>query len=449
LHGAKKREPSSSAAHVLKPCDIVIAGAGIAGVATAYHLSEHHGITDIVLVDPRPPLTLTSNKTGANYRDWWPVRPMVELASRSIQLMNALRKSGAPFTMNRRGYLYVSIRPEFPDAVPELLAAYRSAGLGPIRFHQQSRATGYQPATPHGLEGPDGADVLLDRGLIRRMFPHFSGDVTGLLHARNAGTVDTVALGQYLLASAMRRGARLVRGEVIRIDAAGGRISRVGISGEEGSTDIATRQFVNAAGPFAGRVAMLMGIPLPLINVLQQKIAVLDPLGAVPPEAPFTVSLDPRESMPAGLHIKPDTFAGKAVIKLGWAFNQQPEEPQWDPTGSAEFPELVLGAAAHLIPGLESYLDRMPLSIANEAGYYTRTPDDLPLIGHLGPEGAYLVAGLAGYGAMVACAAAEIVASSIAATGAPSWTAKFSPDRFSNPTYLRTTSVEKTSSGAL
>jgi len=36
------------------------AGAGIAGIATTWQLMEQ-GVTSVVLVDPRPPLTVTSN----------------------------------------------------------------------------------------------------------------------------------------------------------------------------------------------------------------------------------------------------------------------------------------------------------------------------------------------------------------------------------------------------
>ncbi|MBI4503213.1 MAG: FAD-binding oxidoreductase [Gemmatimonadetes bacterium] len=432
----------------MKRADVVIAGAGIAGIAIAHRLAEHHGITDIVLVDPRPPLTFTSDKTGANYRDWWPVRPLVELTRRSIQLMSEMLDSGAAFTVNRRGYLYVSTRREFRDTLPGLLAPYAQAGAGPLRMHEPSGTTNYEPASPTGRAGAEGADVL-DPEIIRRTFPHFSPSVTGAIHARNAGTLDTVALGQYLLAAAMRHGVRLVRGEVTRIDVTGSRIRKIGIVAEDGSSEIATRHFVNAAGPFAGRVARLMNVTLPVINVRQQKVAIPDPLGAVPPDAPFTISLDPQGSLPAGLHIKPGTSGGRAVIKLGCAFNKEPEEPDWEPRVTTEFPGLVLRAAAELIPALESHLDRPPAPVAHEAGYYTRTPDELPLIGPLGVDGAYIVGGLAGFGAMVACAAAEIAASWIAGTARPAWTKSFEPGRFTAPGHGQAIVTEERLSGAL
>ena len=43
--------------------DVVICGAGIAGIAAAYSLTVQHGVRDVVLVDERAPLSLTSDKS--------------------------------------------------------------------------------------------------------------------------------------------------------------------------------------------------------------------------------------------------------------------------------------------------------------------------------------------------------------------------------------------------
>src|SRR5215831_11118087 len=94
-----------------KTAEVVICGAGIAGIAAAYHLAVRRGITDIVLVDERPPLSLTSDKSTECYRNWWPGPgdTMVRLMNRSIDLLEELaRESGNVFRMNRRGYLFAT-----------------------------------------------------------------------------------------------------------------------------------------------------------------------------------------------------------------------------------------------------------------------------------------------------------------------------------------------------
>ena len=88
--------------------DIVICGAGIAGVAAAHFLSKA-GVKNIVLLDERPPLSFTSDRSTECYRNWWPDPEMLALMNRSIDLMEALAdESGNIFRMNRRGYLYLT-----------------------------------------------------------------------------------------------------------------------------------------------------------------------------------------------------------------------------------------------------------------------------------------------------------------------------------------------------
>ena len=88
--------------------DVVICGAGIIGVSAAYFLSKA-GIKNILLLDERPPLSFTSDRSTECYRNWWPDAQMLALMNRSIDLMESLAdESGNIFRMNRRGYLYVT-----------------------------------------------------------------------------------------------------------------------------------------------------------------------------------------------------------------------------------------------------------------------------------------------------------------------------------------------------
>ena len=95
--------------------DIVVCGAGIAGIAAAYHLAVKQGVKRVVIVDERSPLTLTSDKSTECYRNWWPGpdEAMVRLMNRSIDLIEDLaRESGNVFQLNRRGYLYTTTDPD-------------------------------------------------------------------------------------------------------------------------------------------------------------------------------------------------------------------------------------------------------------------------------------------------------------------------------------------------
>src|SRR5574339_1008148 len=108
--------------------DIVICGAGITGVAAAYFLSKA-GASNILLLDERPPLSLTSDRSTECYRNWWPDAEMLALMNRSIDLMEVLAdESGNIFRMNRRGYLYVTAD---ESKIPELIErSKRTSDLG-------------------------------------------------------------------------------------------------------------------------------------------------------------------------------------------------------------------------------------------------------------------------------------------------------------------------------
>ena len=89
--------------------EIIICGAGIVGVAAAYQLVVKNGIRDVVLVDERPPLSLTTNYGTEAYRNWWPDLTMFQFMDRSITLMEELaRESNNVAEMNRRGYVFLS-----------------------------------------------------------------------------------------------------------------------------------------------------------------------------------------------------------------------------------------------------------------------------------------------------------------------------------------------------
>src|SRR5512147_1878995 len=124
--------------------EIVICGAGITGVAAAYFLSKS-GASNILLLDERPPLSLTSDHSTECYRNWWPDAEMLALMNRSIDLMEALAdESGNVFRMNRRGYLYVTARESQAADLESEARRISSLGAGPMRVHS-SETSSYQP----------------------------------------------------------------------------------------------------------------------------------------------------------------------------------------------------------------------------------------------------------------------------------------------------------------
>src|SRR6185369_7681440 len=90
---------------------IIVAGAGMAGIAAAHQLAVRAGVSRVVLVDPRDPLSLTSSKGTEAYRNYWPGPDdtMARFMDRSIDLLEELdRDSRHAFELNQRGYVFLT-----------------------------------------------------------------------------------------------------------------------------------------------------------------------------------------------------------------------------------------------------------------------------------------------------------------------------------------------------
>jgi sarcosine oxidase, subunit beta len=447
---------------------IVIAGAGIAGISTAYYMSARHRLGQVTLVDPLPPLSLTSDKSTECYRNWWPNPNMVGLMNRSIDLMEGLAdQSGNRFQLSRRGYLYVT---EDPDRAAEMRAsAERISGLGggPLRVHKsQSGDPPYQPHRAEGYHGePVGADLIFDKSLMEEHFGYLSPEACAALHVRRAGWLSGQQLGAYLLEQAQAHGARLVQDRVtgVEVDTTGVRSVRL-----EGGERLETRVFINAAGPKLAEVGEMLGVELPVFNELHLKSAFNDRLGAVPRQAPMLIwndsqklawtpeeraelAQDPEtqtllEALPAGVHTRPEGGAGATTLLMLWEYARRVQDPVFPVKTDPLFAEIVLRGLAKMLPGLNAYFDN-PGRPWVDGGYYTQTRENRPLIGRLPVEGAYVIGALSGFGLMAACAAGELLALHVGGGPLPGYAPAFELSRYEDPTYR--VSGEEAEFGAL
>jgi sarcosine oxidase, subunit beta len=439
--------------------EVVICGAGIAGIAAAYHLAVRRGVGSVVIVDERPPLTLTSDKSAESYRNWWPGpgEDMAALMNRSIDLMEDLaRESDNVFLMNRRGYLFATAQPE---QIPGYVKAAEDAaarGVGPLRLHR-SAGGDYRPSPATGYEGqPTGTDVVTDPELIRRHFPYLAEDTVGLLHARRCGWFSGQQLGMYMLERAREAGVRLIEGRVDGVETAGGRVIGARVSGGGGRRTIGTPRFVNAAGPHVKTVGRLLDVEIPVFCERHAKVAFHDTQAVVPRHAPMMIWTDPvrlpwsddereelgqaeslrhlLEEMPAGVHGRPEG-GGDSPIMLGvWTYDVEPMEPRFPVEFDPAYAEIVIRGMTRLIPGLRAYVPRLPKHFV-DGGYYTKTEENRLLSGPLPVEGAYVLGGLSGYGMMSSNGAADLLADYIAERPLPGYAPAFRLERYESPAY--------------
>lgn len=445
--------------------EVVICGAGIAGIATAHALAVTHGVRDVLLVDERAPLTLTSDKSTEAYRNWWPGPDdaMVQLVNRSIDLLEQWSDSSNDrFGLNRRGYLYAT---RDADTAQRFVADAQRAteqGAGAVRTYRSvADAAMYQRSPHRGFRGvPGGADLFLDTDAIRQHFPWMHHDIIAVLHARRCGWFSGQQLGMYLLEEAKAAGVQLVRGRVERVRQASGVVEGVDVACTDGTTmHIATPVFVNAAGPYAAQVGALAGADLPLFSEAHYKIAIEDSAGVIDRDTGLVILDDAQclawtdderdelaadestrwltEPMPAGIHLRPEGYGASKTVLMLWDYHSAhrfsvPEFPMPD---DALYPELVLRGMTSLAPGLAAYVERLPHAYV-DGGYYTKTAENRPLVGPSGVRGAYVCAAFSGFGLMAAPACGELLAAQIVGAPRPVYERAFLPTRYDDPAYV-------------
>ena len=440
--------------------EVVICGAGIAGVASAYQLAVRHGMKNILLVDPLPPLTMTSDKSTECYRNWWPGPgdAMVRLMNRSIDVMDELhREAPGRLHMNRYGYLFATANPTRIETMIASAKEISRLGAGPLRIHKgDSNDPEYVPITEHGLiDAPDGADLFLDRALVRRYFPYLTGQALAVLHARRCGWFAAQQFGMYMLEQAIAHGVQHVKGQVESVKVSGNKIESVCVRMDAGLQEIRTQKFVIAAGPIQKVVGRMIGIEIPVACEVHLKVMFNDPKHVVPRKMGLLIWNDPvrlpwsdeersalaesdetrwlLDELPAGLHGRPEGEGD--MVLLQWAYHP-PEavEPTFPVPLDPQLPEVALRGMANVIPALSTYFNQIPRPFV-DGGYYARTPENRPLVGPLSVAGAYIIGGLGGFGMMVSCGASDLLAKHIMGAELPEYARAFLLSRYDDSGY--------------
>lgn len=413
--------------------DVVVCGAGIAGVAAAYHLAVRHGLR-VLIADERDPLTLTSDKGTQGYRNWWPGPDdtMLRFVSRSIDLLEeTARESGNVFRMNRRGYLFATADNAQAAQLEATAREVSAHGMGPLRIHPGMAP--YHAAPAEGFaDQPIGADLV--RGdELRRAFPYLAPDTVAALHIRRAGTINAVALGSWLLTRAQSAGAELVRDSVTGVDTTGGRVREVRFAS---GNVVATDRFVIAAGPGLPDVARLLDLEVPVIHELHAKVTLRDTRRVVHRDAPFLIWSDAIPPRRSGVHLRPVDLTHGDELYLLWTYETDVRPYVWPPTFDREYANIVLQGAAHMVPGLAPYVEEVARHGATiDGGYYCKTAENRPLIGPLPVQGAFVLGALSGSGLMSAHSGGELLAQHVTDSPLPDYAKWFLPSRYDDPAY--------------
>ncbi len=359
-------------------------------------------------------MSYTSAQSGDNYRNWWPHPVMTAFTNASIDELDRLaHDTDNVFNMTRGGYVLAS------------------------------RASSDHRRAIHGAA-------------IAQNYSWLSDDIQSVVHIRRGGDISGQQLGNWMLEQIRSKGGRLFRGAVTSINR-NGRFE-LSLDGPDDVRNASADVVVNAAGPFAHRVAAMLGEDLPVQNIFEQKVAFEDRLSAIRRDMPFSIDLDPKklgwtteerdllasdpdlawltQQMPGGTHCRPDGGPRGNWVKLGWAYNQTPGEPQEDlanePLADPQFPEIVMRGAAAFVPALTPYIENPPTRYSHYGGYYTMTEENWPLIGPMQTDGAFMAAALSGFGSMSACAAGKLIAAWVCGSELPEYAKPLSARRYEN-----------------
>jgi glycine/D-amino acid oxidase-like deaminating enzyme len=436
---------------------IVICGAGMAGVSAAYYLAVERAQRNVVIVEQGNPLSLTSDKSTEAYRNWWPGPDwaMTAFMDHSIDLIEGIaRATGNRINMNRRGYLFATADTGKIAFLQTMAQSAEKRGGGPARLHETA-SSAYTPSPERGFDlALTGADIITDASLIRRHFPYLAPEAVAVAHARKAGWLSAQQLGMVMLEAARERGVQLVRGEIVGIDTAGGRVRSVAVEREGERRSLEATHLVLAAGPMQKDMAGLLGVELPIVAECHLKVSFPDPLGAMRP-APMLIWLDDQylpwseeeraalaedeesrwllEKFPWGVHGRPEGHGAGSTFLVLFNYKHGTSDVVFPLPEQPHYPEIALRGMATMVPALKEYFGKVRPYV--DGGYYIKTRENRPLIGPLPVEGAYISSAYSGFGVMASCAGGDLIARHITGAPLPDYAPAFLLSRYQDPEY--------------
>ncbi len=367
-----------------KTFEIVIIGGGIIGASTAYYLAKK-GTSNVLLVERDLLAQATTGLSVGGIRQQFSHPANIRLSQRSVRVFEDFKQEfGVDIHFHQAGYLFLAQKKETWD---DFLSSVD---------------------TQRGFEVP--VEVLSPEE-IKQRWPYLNvEDLIGGTFGPKDGYADPYLAAMGFANQARRLGVRIEeKREVTGIRVKGGKVKGIETSGGPISAPVV----VNTAGPWAGEIARMAGLDLP-VKPFRRQVFATKPFDAIPRPVPMVIDQDLTFY-----------FRGEEPnILMGMS---DPDEPSSFHTHvDRDFMEKVIEAAVHRAPILEK-----AEILRGWGGLYTITPDDNPIIGEI-PEakGFFCAIGFSGHGFQQGPAVGQILSELILDGGTDFDLKPFEYDRF-------------------
>ncbi len=302
--------------------DVVIAGGAGVGSSTAWHLAADPDFRGRIAVVERDPTYAgaASALSVAAIRQQFSTPANIALSRWSFDFMKqageflAVEGDRPDIGLVERGYLFLA----------------SEAGLAVLESN-------------HAIQSTAGASVeLLDRAALAGRYPwmNLDGVAAGAIGTEREGWFDGWSLFQAFRRAAAALGVDYVKGAVTGVERAGTRVAAVTL---DDGTRIGCGLLVNAAGPWAGDLAALAGVELP-VRPRKRFVHVIDCRTPIP-DCPMVIDS-------SGVYFRPEGAT--------WLTGVSPAEDEPDPDAYdfemdwTLFEDRIWPALAQRVPAFEA-----------------------------------------------------------------------------------------------
>jgi sarcosine oxidase, subunit beta len=365
--GSEESPPPSSVTPRALPdaVDVVVIGAGIIGASCAFHLAQR-GVRVAVLDTYEAAAMGSSGRSFASLRTQWMDPTNIALSWGGIQVYRDFAEvHGVDVGYAPTGYLLLVPEQQW-DKQLEAVALQRSMGIS-VDVLSPADAQQYTPFTTDGLGGCTWghADGVVDPHLVTTTYLSMARALGATVHFRHRiTTIDRQDDGWHL-------------------DTAHGAIRATTV--------------VNAAGGWAGEVAELAGLSVPVQHYRRMIFASAADEAA--PLLPMTIDVA------TGFYLRSEG----ARLLMGYA--NPDESPGYTTSMEWQWLETALETGVKRFPWLED----VPIDqTASWAGTYEITPDHRPFLGAMTDQPAWVNAcGFSGHGVMQAPTVGHVIAEEV------------------------------------